>query len=356
MFSTLAADHAAYPVMPRTTHRTLSATVAPGDAGQRLDRFLAGRWPELSRTRLQALLEAGAVERDGVLIAEGSARVKPGQTFVARVDEPRPARPQPEDLPLDVLFEDEHLLVLEKPAGMVVHPAPGHAGGTLVNALLAHCQGSLSGIGGVLRPGIVHRLDKEVSGLMVVAKGDRAHVGLAGQFSVRRIERGYDAIVWGVPPQPAGSIEGAIGRHARDRKRMAVVEGGKPALTRYRLRAAAGTLGARLGIELATGRTHQIRVHLGMLGLGIVGDPVYRPRRRPAIGPELREFLQGFGRIALHAHLLGFEHPVSGERLRFERAPPAAFDALFELLARQAQPSSFVNHKGVNPDGGTLQA
>lgn len=342
--------------MPPIVHRTLTATAEPDDAGQRLDRFLAGRWPELSRTRLQALLEAGAIERDGVLIAEGSARVKPGQTFVARLRAPEPAKPQPEDLALDVLYEDEHLLVLEKPAGMVVHPAPGHAGGTLVNALLAHCRGTLSGIGGVLRPGIVHRLDKEVSGLMVVAKGDRAHVGLAGQFSVRRIERGYDAIAWGVPPQPAGSIEGPIARHPRDRKRMAVVEGGKRALTNYRLVAAAGTLGARLRIELATGRTHQIRVHLGAIGLGIVGDPVYRPRRQPPIGPQLAQFLQGFGRIALHARLLGFEHPISGARLRFERAAPAAFDQLFELLSRQARASSFVNDDGVNHNTGTLHA
>jgi 23S rRNA pseudouridine1911/1915/1917 synthase len=344
------------PIVPPATQRILTATAGPDDAGQRLDRFLAGRWPELSRTRLQALLEAGAVERDGVLIADGSARVKPDQSFVARVREPEPARPQAEDLALDVLYEDEHLLVLEKPAGMVVHPAPGHAAGTLVNALLWHCRGTLSGIGGVLRPGIVHRLDKEVSGLMVVAKGDRAHVGLAGQFSVRRIERGYDAIVWGVPPQPEGSIDQPIARHPRDRKRMAVVEGGKRALTRYRLLAAAGTLGARLRVELATGRTHQIRVHLGAIGLGIVGDPVYRPRRRPAIGPELRDFLRSFGRIALHAHLLGFEHPISGERLRFERAAPADFERLFALLSRQAHDSSFVNHNGVNHNAGTLHA
>jgi 23S rRNA pseudouridine1911/1915/1917 synthase len=334
--------------------RILTATAGPGDAGQRLDRFLADRWPELSRTRLQALLEAGAIERDGVLIAEGSARVKPGQTFVARVREPQPARPQPEDLALDILHEDEHLLVLEKPAGMVVHPGPGHARGTLVNALLAHCRGSLSGIGGVLRQGIVHRLDKEVSGLMVVAKGDRAHIGLAGQFSVRRIERGYDAVVWGVPAQAEGSIEGPIARHPRDRKRMAVVAGGKPALTRYRMAAAAGTLGARLHVALATGRTHQIRVHLGTLGLGIVGDPVYRPRRRPMIGEALRAFLASFERIALHAWLLGFEHPISGERLRFERPAPAAFDRLFALLAQQAGDSYFVNHNGVNHDTGRL--
>jgi 23S rRNA pseudouridine1911/1915/1917 synthase len=358
MLSTLAAEHAPHPdAAPHPTmDRTLTATATPDDAGERLDRFLAARWPELSRTRLQALLAAGAVERDGVLITEGSARVKPGQRFAVRVRPPAPARPQPEALALDILYEDEHLLVLEKPAGMVVHPAPGHAGGTLVNALLAHCRGTLSGIGGVLRPGIVHRLDKEVSGLMVVAKGDRAHVGLAGQFSVRRIERGYDAIVWGVPGVPEGSIAGPIGRHARDRKRMAVVQGGKPALTRYRMVAAAGTLGARLQVALATGRTHQIRVHLGTLGIGIVGDPVYRPRRRPAIGEELRDFLQGFGRIALHAYLLGFEHPISGERLRFERAAPAAFDRLFALLARQAQASSFVNQDGVNHKPGTLDA
>ena len=342
--------------MPPIVHRTLTATAGPDDAGQRLDRFLAKRWPLLSRTRLQALLEAGAIERDGVLIAEGSARVKPGQSFVAQVREPAPAKPQPEDFALDILYEDEHLLVLAKPAGMVVHPAPGHAGGTLVNALLAHCRGTLSGIGGVLRPGIVHRLDKEVSGLMVVAKGDRAHVGLAGQFSVRRIERGYDAIVWGLPPQPAGSIERPIARHPRDRKRMAVVEGGKRALTHYRLAAAAGSLGARLRLTLATGRTHQIRVHLGAIGLGIVGDPIYRPRRRPMIGAELRHFLEQFERIALHAHLLGFEHPITGERLRFERAAPAEFDRLFELMARQAGGSPFVNDEGVNHNAGTLRA
>jgi 23S rRNA pseudouridine1911/1915/1917 synthase len=316
------------------TDRILTATAGSDDAGLRLDRFLAAKWPEMSRSRLQALLEAGAIERDGVLIAEGSARVKPGQSFALRLREPEPARPQPEEFALDILYEDEHLVVLEKPAGMVVHPAPGHAGGTLVNALLAHCRGTLSGIGGVLRPGIVHRLDKQVSGLMVVAKGDRAHLGLAGQFSVRRIERGYDAIVWSVPASTAGSIEQPIGRHPRDRKRMAVVEGGKRALTHYRMVAAAGSLGARLQVELATGRTHQIRVHLGTIGLGLVGDPVYRPRRRPTIGPELAAFLHGFRRIALHAWRLGFEHPISGERLRFERAAPADFDRLLELMAR----------------------
>jgi 23S rRNA pseudouridine1911/1915/1917 synthase len=351
MLSTLAADHAPHPM----TSRTYTATALPGDADQRVDRFLAGRWPELSRTRLRALLESGAVERDGVLIAEGSARVKPGQHFAARVPEPDTALPRPETRTLDIVYEDPDLLVLVKPAGMVVHPAAGHREGTLVNALLGHCQGTLSGIGGVLRPGIVHRLDKDVSGLMVVAKGDRAHAGLAGQFSVRRIERAYDAITWGVPSQPAAAIDRPIARHPRDRKRMAVVEGGKRALTHYQLVAAAGTLAARFQVRLSTGRTHQIRVHLGALGLGIVGDPVYRPRRKPAIAPDLQAFLNGFDRIALHAYLLGFEHPISGAMLRFERPAPPAFDELFDLLVAQAD-SSFGKVKDVNHSGGPPRA
>jgi 23S rRNA pseudouridine1911/1915/1917 synthase len=316
--------------------RTLTVTAAAADADQRLDKFLAGRLPELSRARLQALLEAGAVSRDGVLITEASCRVKPGQRFAVGLPEPRAARPQAEAIPLDVLHEDEHLLVLDKPAGLVVHPAPGHAQGTLVNALLGHypagSAGGLSGIGGVLRPGIVHRLDKDASGLMVVAKDDRAHVRLAAQFSVHRIERVYEAIVWGLPPRPSGSIERPIGRHLKDRKRMAVVESGKRALTHYRLEAAAGTLGARLRVTLATGRTHQIRVHLGTLGLGIIGDPIYRPRRRVSLSPALKQHLAGFGRMALHARILGFEHPVTGAGLRFERPAPPAFDRLFECL------------------------
>ncbi|MGH6899493.1 MAG: RluA family pseudouridine synthase [Geminicoccaceae bacterium] len=324
--------------------RILTATAGPDDAGQRLDKFLATRLPELSRARLQDLIGAGEVSRDAAVITDGSSRVKPGQRYTVHVPEPRPAAPQSEARPLDVVFEDEHLLVLDKPAGLVVHPAPGHARGTLVNALLAHCAGSLSGIGGVLRPGIVHRLDKDVSGLLVVAKHDRAHLGLAAQFSVHRIERTYAAIVWGVPARPQGAIDRPIGRHPKDRKRMAVVETGKPASTRYRLLEAFGTLAARLDVALATGRTHQIRVHLGALGLGIIGDPVYRPRRRPQVGPALRSFLAGFERIALHAHRLGFEHPVTGEWQCFDRAPPPGFDRLCEHLRAEVARSSFVNH------------
>ena len=312
--------------------RILTATAGPDDAGQRLDKFLASRWPELSRARLQGLIEAGEVRRDDAVITEGSSRVKPGQSYALHLPEPRPATPQPEARPLEVVFEDEHLLVLDKPAGLVVHPAAGHPRGTLVNALLAHCGRSLSGIGGVLRPGIVHRLDKDVSGLLVVAKHDRAHIGLAAQFSVHRIERAYQAIVWGVPPRPSGSIDLPIGRHPKERKRMAVVESGKPALTRYRMLEAFGTLAARLDVSLATGRTHQIRVHLAALGLGIIGDPVYRPRRRPQVGAALQRHLARFDRIALHAYRLGFVHPVSGEWRSFERPPPPSFDRLGECL------------------------
>jgi 23S rRNA pseudouridine1911/1915/1917 synthase len=319
--------------------RILTATAGLDDAGQRLDKFLASRLPELSRARLHDLIVAGEVSRDDAVITEGSSRVKPGQSYAVHLPEPRPAAPQPEARPLDVVFEDEHLLVLDKPAGLVVHPAPGHAQGTLVNALLAHCAGSLSGIGGVLRPGIVHRLDKDVSGLLVVAKHDRAHVALAAQFSVHRIERAYEAIVWGLPPRPSGSVDRHIGRHPKDRKRMAVVETGKRALTHYCLLEAFGTLGARLDVALATGRTHQIRVHLADLGLGIIGDPVYRPRWRPQLGAALQRHLQSFGRIALHAYRLGFEHPITGEWRSFERPPPPSFNRLCEYLRAEVADS-----------------
>lgn len=315
---------------------TRTVTVEPHDAGQRVDKFLAAKLPELSRARLQALLGAGAVQCDGALIAEAASRVKPGQRFVVSVPEPTPAKPRPEAIPLDVLFEDEHLLVLNKPAGLVVHPAPGHPNGTLVNAVLGHCADSLSGIGGVQRPGIVHRLDKDVSGVMVVAKHDRAHVRLAGQFSVHRIERAYEAVVWGLPAELSGSIDRPIGRHPKERKRMAVVAGGKAALTHYRLIEAAGTIGSRLHLTLGTGRTHQIRVHLGVIGLGIIGDRIYRPRRRPRLGPEFERMVKQFDRIALHARRLGFEHPITGEQKCFERPPPEAFGDLFEQMQMEA--------------------
>ena len=318
-------------IMPET----FTITADPDDAGQRLDKFLAAKLPALSRARLQALMAEGEVHRDGVEIADGSSRVKPGQRFSICVPDPRPARPEPEAIPLDVLFEDDHLLVLEKPAGMVVHPAPGHSEGTLVHALLHHCRGSLSGIGGVLRPGIVHRLDKDVSGLMVVAKDDKAHIGLSAQFTVHRIDRAYEAIVWGVPATAAGRIDRPIGRHPKDRKRMAAVAAGKRAVTHYQLLQAAGMAASRLLVTLETGRTHQIRVHLGTLGLGIIGDPIYRPKRIPKVTKHLRNDIAELRRITLHARRLGFEHPLSGKTMSFDRPPPPVFDHLFEQLQRE---------------------
>lgn len=303
------------------------------DDGQRLDRFLAARLPELSRARLQNLVRAGHLRQDGRSIAEPGRRVKPGERFELEVPPPRPAEPAAEASKLHVLFEDEHLLVMVKPAGVVVHPAPGHAEGTLVNALLAHCGGSLSGIGGVLRPGIVHRLDREVSGVMVVAKHDRAHIGLAGQFSVHSIERVYEAVVWGLPATTGGTIDRPIGRHPVDRKRMAVVRhGGKRAVTHWRLLEAAGTRAARLAFTLETGRTHQIRVHGASLGHPIVGDRVYGRHREGRLPPAALDAIGGLDRILLHARRLGFVHPITGERLSFDEPPPALFADVLELL------------------------
>jgi 23S rRNA pseudouridine1911/1915/1917 synthase len=306
-------------------------TAGAADDGLRLDRFLAGRLPELSRSRVQALVRDGRLRLGERVIDEPGHRVKPGDGFTLAVPAPSAAGPVAEARDLEVLYEDEHLIVLVKPAGMVVHPAPGHAGGTLVNALMARCGTSLSGIGGVLRPGIVHRLDREVSGVMVAAKHDRAHVGLAGQFSVHSVERAYEAVVWGVPGTAAGTVDRPIGRHPVDRQRMAIVaRGGKRAVTHWRLLEPAGLRAARLEFRLETGRTHQIRVHAASLGHPIVGDRLYgrgRDARLPAEAGAL-------GRILLHARRLGFAHPVTGAKLAFDTPPPARFDAILELLRR----------------------
>ncbi len=306
--------------------------VGPDDAGKRLDAFLAERMPELSRARLQALIRDGRVGSTGGLIPEPSRRVKEGERLVLTVPPPTAATPRAQAMPLEVVFEDEHLIVLVKPAGIVVHPAPGHADGTLVNALLAHCGPSLSGIGGVRRPGIVHRLDKEVSGILVVAKHDRAHLGLAGQFTVHSVHRVYEAIVWGVPSPAEGRIDKPIGRHPRDRIRMAVVAGGKRAVTDYRLTAAAGLVAARLDVALQTGRTHQIRVHLSSLGHPIVGDRLYADRRTRSAPAPAREAVHGLDRLLLHARELGFVHPVTKEELAFVCPAPPLFDELLALL------------------------
>lgn len=302
--------------------------------GDRIDRWLAHSLgarddvPPLSRNRLKSLILDGQVSADGATISDPSDSVKPGARYRIVVPPAAPAEPEAQDLPLTVVYEDAALIVIDKPAGMTVHPAPGAPDGTLVNALIAHCGDSLSGIGGVRRPGIVHRIDKDTSGLLVVAKNDAAHHALARLFAEHTIERVYRAICWGVPVPPAGRIEGAIGRHPRDRVRMAVrPEGsGKPAVTRYRTLRRFGDAAALLECRLETGRTHQIRVHLAHVGHPLVGDPVYGRGRTARLGgiPEsAKDRLRGFGRQALHAAVLGFIHPVSGETLRFESPLPA---------------------------------
>jgi 23S rRNA pseudouridine1911/1915/1917 synthase len=316
---------------------------AQADAGKRLDRFLAEALPALSRSRVKALIQSGNVAASGAhqvaptTIKDPSMRVKPGQSFAIFVPDSAPAAPRPQALPLAVVYEDADLIVIDKPAGMVVHPAAGNPEGTLVNALLAHCGDTLSGVGGVRRPGIVHRLDKDTSGLMVAAKNDVAHASLSRQFAARTIERLYRAVVWGVPRPAEGTIVGAIGRDPRNRKRMAVVaRGGKPALTRYRVVKRLGGRGAASVVEcrLATGRTHQVRVHLAYLGHPVVGDPVYAGRhgRKTAVGEAAARAAAGLGRQALHAAVLGFRHPRTGEQLSFKSDVPKDINGLISSL------------------------
>ncbi|MGQ9364961.1 RluA family pseudouridine synthase [Azospirillum sp. ST 5-10] len=321
-----------------------SGTVPADAAGERLDKVLAAHVPDLSRSRVRALLEQGHVRLDGRTIADASQRVKPGQAFDIFVPEAEPASPEAQDIPLTVVYEDEDVLVIDKPAGLVVHPAAGNPDNTLVNALLAHCGDSLSGIGGVRRPGIVHRLDKDTSGLMVVAKNDRAHQALTGQFSDRSLSRTYHALVWGVPSPKAGTVDAAIGRCPADRKRMAVVGGdaGKRAVTRYRVLRAWGRAAALVECVLETGRTHQIRVHMAHIGHPVVGDPLYgrgRPARargaNAASLPEpIRAMLVGFPRQALHAVALAFVHPTQGAPVRFTTAMAPDVQGLVDALER----------------------
>jgi len=315
------------------------ALAGPADAGKRLDKFLADAAPSLSRMRLKTLILEGRVRVGGRTITDPSYRVKAGDAAAWDTPPPVEAKPQPQAIPLDVLYEDAHLIVLDKPAGLVVHPAPGNAEGTLVNALLAHCGDSLAGIGGERRPGIVHRLDKDTSGLMVAAKTEQAHRILSAAFAARDIDRAYDALVWGRPLPPEGEIEGAIGRDPRNRKRMAVLpRGGKEALTRYRTQRAFGAAAALLECRLATGRTHQIRVHLAAAGHPVIGDPVYgraTAGRLAGLSANAREAARAFPRQALHARLLGFRHPAGGEALRFERPAPKDFADLLESLTHE---------------------
>jgi 23S rRNA pseudouridine1911/1915/1917 synthase len=324
------------PPLPEPAGATFEVTAGPESAGERADRFLAAAIGSVSRSRVKALIAGGHARRDGAPLSDPAEAVRAGSRYALSIPPAAPAAPRPQAMPLSILHEDAELIVLDKPAGLVVHPAPGNQEGTLVNALLAHAGEELPGIGGERRPGIVHRLDKDTSGLMVVAKTERAHHALSASFAARDLEREYLALVWGLPEPPAGEIEGAIGRHPVDRKRMAVVaRGGKPALTRYATQRAWGTACALLRCRLLTGRTHQIRVHLAHRGHPLVGDPVYL-RRTPAAArllPEpARRALLAFPRQALHAATLGFRHPVSGERLRFSAPLPADLAALLVLL------------------------
>jgi 23S rRNA pseudouridine1911/1915/1917 synthase len=305
-------------------------------AGQRVDRFLADAIGTLSRSRVKALIEEGRVERDGTTLQEPAELVRLGATYTLHVPAPLPARPQPQAMDLVILYEDQDLIVLDKPAGLVVHPAPGNQDGTLVNALLAHCGEGFTGIGAERRPGIVHRLDKDTSGVMVVAKTQLASDSLTAAFAARDLDRAYLALCWGLPVPTSGEIEGAIGRDTRDRKRMAVVaHGGKLALTRYRTLRAWQTAAALLECRLATGRTHQIRVHLASRGHPLVGDPLYLrrvPASAKALAEPVRRTLLDFPRQALHATRLGFAHPRTGEALSFQTEPPDDMAALIHAL------------------------
>ena len=315
--------------LPAGRHSVLAA-----QGGARADRFLAEQFASLSRSRVKALIEEGRVSRDGAQLREPAEPIREGAIYTLDLPSPISAIPAPQAMPLTILYEDADLLVLDKQAGLVVHPAPGNEDGTLVNAVLAHCGETLPGIGGERRPGIVHRLDKDTSGVMVVAKTEAALAALSAAFAARDLDRAYLALVWGLPNPAQGEIEGAIGRDPRERKRMAVVaRGGRAALTRYRVLQQRDAAVSLLECRLETGRTHQIRVHLATRGHPVVGDPVYL-RRTPAVAralsPRCRTALLDFPRQALHAARLGFAHPRTGAPLSFVTPPPADMQQLID--------------------------
>jgi 23S rRNA pseudouridine1911/1915/1917 synthase len=299
-------------------------------AGWRLDRALAATLTTLSRERLKTLISAGHVTCADKPVRDPATKIRGGETFAVAIPNPRPAHNEAQEIALDIAYEDEHLIVVDKPAGLVVHPAAGNFDGTLVNALLHHCRGSLSGIGGVERPGIVHRIDKDTSGLMVAAKTDRAHVGLAGQFAEHSIDRRYKAIVAGRPMPVSGRIETWLGRSSTNRKKMAVLAPGhgKLAITHYKLLTPLDGA-ALVECRLETGRTHQVRVHMASIGHALLGDPVYS-RARAERGQLLARL--GFKRQALHAARLGFVHPVTRAALAFESHIPPDMQQLFNEL------------------------
>ena len=322
-------------------------TVAAEEAGERLDRLLARRLPAFSRARLQGLIRAGAVTCGTKAVQDLGRRVRAGEAFTLRVPPPAPAVPAPEPIPLAVVYEDAHLIVIDKPRGLAVHPGPGHASGTLVNALIAHCGASLSGIGGVKRPGIVHRLDKDTTGLLVAAKTDAAHRALSEQFAAHgrdgRLQRGYRAIAWGAPERPRGTIDAALARSTANRTRIAVVaeSRGRHALTHYEVIARYPARGrvavaSLLRLVLETGRTHQVRVHLAHIGHPLLGDATYGAGFKASarkLPPPAQAALEALGRQALHAAELAFVHPVSGKRLSFTSSLPPDMAQLAEALA-----------------------
>ena len=312
----------------------LEVTVAGDEGSVRLDRVLAVRLADLSRSRLKALILAGSVAIKSAPVRDPAYHVTPGDTITIDVPEAVAAEPSGEDIALDIVHEDDDIIVIDKPKGLVVHPAAGHETGTLVNALIAHCGASLSGIGGVRRPGIVHRLDKDTSGLMVAAKNDRAHKSLTEQFAdhgrTGEMRRGYMALVWGVPNRQRGAVDAPIDRHPFAREKMAVRDSGRAAITHWEIKESFNgrdgkPVAALLACQLETGRTHQIRVHLAHIGHPLMGDAVYGPHfktKASHLGPGGQEALNALGRQALHAYLLALEHPKTGEILHWERPLP----------------------------------
>jgi 23S rRNA pseudouridine1911/1915/1917 synthase len=330
--------------MPQGMSETIK--IAAEEQGLRLDRVLSARIPALSRSRLKALILDGQVMVAARTIRDPAMAVKSGDTVIVTLPEPEPAKPAGEAIPLNIVYEDDDLIIIDKPPGLVVHPAAGHAKGTLVNALIAHCGESLSGIGGVKRPGIVHRLDKDTSGLMVVAKTDAAHRALSKQFENKGesgLERGYLALVWGAPSRPKGTIDAPLDRHPKSRDKRAVRDGGRDAVTHWQvLERFAGPDGklvaSLLECRLETGRTHQIRVHLAHIGHPILGDATYGTgfkTKAARLGPKARAALEGLDRQALHAYLLAIAHPSTEKSLRFQSELPGDLLRLRHALAAE---------------------
>ncbi len=322
------------------------------ETSDRLDKALAATHPDISRARFQRLIADGHVTIDGVIATDGGAKTKPGQTITVTLPPPVAAEPVGEDIPLDILFEDKHLIVINKPAGLVVHPAAGHEGGTLVNALIAHCGDTLSGIGGVKRPGIVHRLDKDTSGVLVVAKNDKAHAALSEQFAAHgrdgKLERAYLAFVWGVPERKAGMITTGIGRSSANRQKMAVSNksDAREAITHFEVKEVFGTAACLFECRLETGRTHQIRVHMAHIGHPLLGDRVYGSGYKSAetrLPEAARTALNALKGQALHAYKLAFEHPVTTKKLSFQSPLPKDLSQLHHELQLKSPKSQTAN-------------